>query len=70
MGATGTLCFKLRMTLPMGFKTRMDSSSCALPWFVCNYPESHLWLPEPGIEPRSLTCEASTMGSALPGNVM
>ena len=30
LGATGTLCFRLRMILPVGFKARMDPSSPVL----------------------------------------
>ena len=29
-GANGTLCFVLKLTLPMGFKARVDPSSSAL----------------------------------------
>ena len=35
--------------------------ACILLSLVCNDPQSHLWLPGPGIEPGSLTQEASTI---------
>ena len=45
--ATGTLYCGPRMTLPMGFKARVDS----LPVLFCYNPQSHLELPGQGIEP-------------------
>ena len=35
--------------------------ACALLSLVCNDPQSHLWLPGLGIEPRSPTLEESTI---------
>ena len=44
-GATGTLCFGLRMILPMSFKVRVDPSSlCALLLLVHNDLWNHHWL--------------------------
>ena len=43
----------------MAFKIKMNSSSSALFLSLAlNDPQSHLWLPGPGIEPASFTCEA------------
>ena len=39
---------------------------CYLLSLACNVPQSHLWLPETGIEPGSLTPEASTNHCANP----
>ena len=43
-GATGTLCFGLQLTLPMGFKARVDPSSPVLCYrlLACNDPQSPL----------------------------
>ena len=51
-------CFELQMPF-MAFKIKMNSSSSALFLsLVLSDPQSHLWLPGPGIEPASFTCEA------------
>ena len=52
VGSVGPLvppCFGLRMTLPMGFKTRVNS---LLPALFCplHDPHRNLWLPEPSIK--------------------
>ena len=39
---------------------------CALLALVCCYPQSHLWLLGMSIEPRSLTCEVSTIPCIVP----
>ena len=59
--ATGTLSFEFRMILHMGFKARVDSSSSVFLCSLCAMITSHLWLPLPGIESESPTCEASTI---------
>ena len=40
--------------------------TCALLLLACNNPQSHLWLPGLGIEPRSLTPAASTIPLCQP----
>ena len=59
LGVSGSLCFGHWMTLSMGFKTRMDSSSSTLfcYLYMCKDPQSHLWLLGLAIEPGSLACE-------------
>ena len=45
-----------------GFQSQGGSIiTCILLSLVCNVPQSHLWLPGPGIEPRSLIPKASTI---------
>ena len=66
-GVTGTL-----------FRTSDDSAVCGVskPGWIHSHmcsslvhkdPKSHLWLQEPGIEPRSLTCEAGMIPLHQPG---
>ena len=66
-GVTGALCFGLRMTLPMGFKARMDSLSPMLFCCLCAAIPSHPWFPGLGIKPRSLTYEVNTIPLCQPG---
>ena len=40
--------------------------TCALLSLAYNNPQSHLWLPEPGMEPGSLTCKASKIPLCQP----
>ena len=50
-GATGTLCFGVRMTLQMGIKARMDSSSPLLFCYLCLTTLSHVWFEGLGMGP-------------------
>ena len=68
-GATGTLCFGLGMILPTSFKSQGGSViTCTLLSLACNDPQSHLWLPGPGIEPELLAPEASMIPLWQPDN--
>ena len=61
-GATGTLCFRRQMTLPMGFKAYVDLSSHVLFCGLCTMiPRAISGCRGPGFEPGRLTCEVSTM---------
>ena len=51
-GATGTLCFGLRMTLPTGFKTKVDPSSATLCSCLCIMT---LLIPRPVPDPNFYT---------------
>ena len=71
-GATGTLSFGLRITLPVGFKAKMVSSS---PVFflllVHNNPESQLWLSGPDFSNihrlQILVTDANSLQNLLAG---
>ena len=50
-GATGALCFRHQLTLPMGFKARVDPSSPTLCSHLHIIIFSQLWISRPGHVP-------------------
>ena len=52
-GATGTLCFGLRLTLPMGFKAQGGCTiTCSICCLCIMDSQSQLWIPRPGPGPN------------------